>query len=94
VTRDELDPTDTALSMHVNGELRQRSSTSRMIFSIPRIIALLSQGMALEPGDIILTGTPEGVGFAMEPPRYLRPGDRLEARVEGVGSLENQVVEG
>jgi 2-keto-4-pentenoate hydratase/2-oxohepta-3-ene-1,7-dioic acid hydratase in catechol pathway len=94
VTRDELDPTDTALSMHVNGDLRQSSRTGRMIFSIPRIVALLSQGMALEPGDIILTGTPEGVGFAMDPPRYLQPGDRLEARIEGIGALENPVVAG
>lgn len=94
VTRDALDPTDVALSMTVNGEPRQASRTSRMIFSVPRIIALLSEGMALEPGDIILTGTPEGVGYAMDPPSYLQPGDRLEAAVEGIGKLRNTVVEG
>lgn len=94
VTRDALDPTDVALSITVNGEARQASRTSRMIFTIPRIIALLSEGMRLEPGDIILTGTPEGVGYAMDPPRYLRPGDRLDATIEGIGWLRNTVVEG
>jgi 2-keto-4-pentenoate hydratase/2-oxohepta-3-ene-1,7-dioic acid hydratase in catechol pathway len=91
VTRDELDPTDLALSLSVNGELRQKSRTSNMIFPIPTIIAQLSAGMTLLPGDVILTGTPEGVGYAMDPPRYLQPGDHIEAIIEGVGALENTV---
>lgn len=91
VTADALDLTDLEVSLTVNGEPRQRSRTSRMIFPIPTIIAQLSAGMTLLPGDVILTGTPEGVGYAMDPPRYLRPGDRIAASIEGIGTLENTV---
>lgn len=76
----------------VNGELRQDSRTSRMIFDIPAIIEHLSRGLTLEPGDVIATGTPSGVGYAMTPPRFLVAGDRVTAEIEGIGSLENSIV--
>ena len=91
VTRDELDPTDLELSLRVNGELRQQNRTSNMIFPIPTIISQLSAGMTLYPGDIILTGTPEGVGYAMDPPRCLLPSDDVVATIEGIGFLRNRV---
>jgi 2-keto-4-pentenoate hydratase/2-oxohepta-3-ene-1,7-dioic acid hydratase in catechol pathway len=79
------------IELRVNGEVRQRSNTRHMIFSIPRIIADLSLGMTLEPGDIIATGTPSGVGYAMEPPRFLTAGDVVTCEIEGIGTLENRV---
>jgi 2-keto-4-pentenoate hydratase/2-oxohepta-3-ene-1,7-dioic acid hydratase in catechol pathway len=79
------------IELRVNGEVRQRSNTRHMIFSIPRIIADLSLGMTLEPGDIIATGTPSGVGYAMEPPRFLTSGDVVTCEIEGIGTLENRV---
>ncbi len=87
------DPQDLAISLSVNGEQRQSSRTSRMIFSIPRIIRDLSLGMTLEPGDIIATGTPQGVGYAMEPPRFLRGGDVIEIDIEQIGRLTTRVEE-
>ncbi|MCL5117006.1 MAG: fumarylacetoacetate hydrolase family protein [Firmicutes bacterium] len=75
----------------VNGEVRQEARLSQLIFSIPRLIAELSRGMTLVPGDILLTGTPDGVGFAMDPPLYLRPGDRLVVESDALGRLENVV---
>jgi 2-keto-4-pentenoate hydratase/2-oxohepta-3-ene-1,7-dioic acid hydratase in catechol pathway len=93
VTRDELPtPPDLRISLTVNGETRQDSRTSLLIFDIPAIIRILSQGLTLEPGDIIATGTPAGVGYAMQPPRLLKPGDRIAATIEGIGTLENSVV--
>jgi 2-keto-4-pentenoate hydratase/2-oxohepta-3-ene-1,7-dioic acid hydratase in catechol pathway len=62
-----------------------------MIFDIPSILSVLSAGLTLEPGDVIMTGTPEGVGYAMTPPRLLQPGDRIAAAIEGIGVLENEV---
>ncbi len=79
------------IELSVNGEVRQHSNTKHMIFSIPRIIADLSQGLTLEPGDIIATGTPSGVGYAMEPPRFLTSGDVVTCKIEGIGTLENRV---
>jgi len=79
------------IALRVNGETRQRSNTKHMIFSIPRIIADLSLGMTLEPGDIIATGTPSGVGYAMEPPKLLKAGDVVTCEIEGLGTLENSV---
>jgi 2-keto-4-pentenoate hydratase/2-oxohepta-3-ene-1,7-dioic acid hydratase in catechol pathway len=76
----------------VNGEVRQRESTELMIFSIPEIIATLSKGMTLEPGDVIATGTPAGVGKGFEPPRFLKKGDVVEVSVEKMGTLKNVVV--
>jgi 2-keto-4-pentenoate hydratase/2-oxohepta-3-ene-1,7-dioic acid hydratase in catechol pathway len=75
------------LELDVNGELRQSANTSDMLFDVPNIIAQLSAGMTLEPGDIIATGTPSGVGFAMDPPRSLEPGDVIKARIESIGEL-------
>ena len=92
VTADAVgDPQNLSISLQINGEERQRASTSQMIFSIARIVSELSQGLTLEPGDVIATGTPSGVGFAMEPPRYLEDGDVMTCRIEGVGELSNRV---
>ncbi len=85
------DPQHVAIALRVNGETRQSSNTRAMIFSIARIIAELSNGMTLEPGDIIATGTPDGVGFAMEPPVFLKDGDVMEVEIEGIGVLRNAV---
>lgn len=87
-----LDHTDLALKCRVNGELRQDSRTSRMIFDVPSIIASLSAGMTLLPGDCILTGTPDGVGFAMKPPQVLKAGDTVECEIENIGTLTNTIV--
>ena len=93
VTADEIpDPQVLDISSRVNGETKQSSNTRYMVFTVPRIVAELSAGMALEPGDVILTGTPSGVGFARKPPEFLRPGDVMEMEVEGIGVLRNPVV--
>lgn len=75
----------------VNGEVRQNSNTNKLIFDIPYIISDLSKGMTLLPGDIICTGTPSGVGLGFDPPRFLRDGDLIECRIEGIGTLSNRV---
>ncbi|HVN98533.1 MAG TPA: fumarylacetoacetate hydrolase family protein [Steroidobacteraceae bacterium] len=94
VDRAEIgDPATLELSLSVNGEERQRARVAEMIFDIPAIIASLSAGMTLEPGDIILTGTPSGVGFAMQPPRALKGGDLVVARIDRIGELRNRIVE-
>ena len=93
VTADEIpDPHNLAISLTLNGETMQSSNTGNMIFQTPRLIAFLSSVFTLEPGDIISTGTPAGVGFARKPPRWLRPGDEVTVRVEGIGELTNPVV--
>ena len=84
----ELDAAD----LSVNGEQRQHSRTSNMIFRVPTIIHQLSQGFTLYPGDVILTGTPEGVGFAMQPPQVLKAGDVVEAEIEHIGTLTNHII--
>jgi 2-keto-4-pentenoate hydratase/2-oxohepta-3-ene-1,7-dioic acid hydratase in catechol pathway len=81
------DPTTLELSLTVNGEERQRATTSMMIFDIPAIIASLSAGMTLEAGDVIATGTPSGVGYAMTPPQGLKDGDVVVARIDRIGEL-------
>jgi 2-keto-4-pentenoate hydratase/2-oxohepta-3-ene-1,7-dioic acid hydratase in catechol pathway len=94
VTRDEIeDPKSLELSMHINGQQRQRVRVDQMIFDIPTLMASLSASMTLEPGDIIATGTPSGVGFAMNPPQYLHGGDEMVARIDRIGELRNKVVE-
>ena len=80
------------LTLTVNGEERQRDRVSSMIFDIPAIIASLSAGLTLEPGDIISTGTPSGVGFAMKPPQALKAGDLVVARIDRIGELRNRIV--
>jgi 2-keto-4-pentenoate hydratase/2-oxohepta-3-ene-1,7-dioic acid hydratase in catechol pathway len=93
VTADEIeDPHNLHITLSINGELLQDSNTRNLIFNIPRLIAYLSSVFTLEPGDIISTGTPAGVGFARTPPRWLKPGDEVSVTVEGVGTLVNPVV--
>jgi len=92
VTADEVgDPHALAIGFRLNGEQKQHSSTGSMIFRIPRLIAELSKGMTLEPGDVIATGTPEGVGFARTPPEFLADGDMMEVEIERIGTLRNKV---
>jgi 2-keto-4-pentenoate hydratase/2-oxohepta-3-ene-1,7-dioic acid hydratase in catechol pathway len=93
VTADEIaDPHNLAISLSIGGETLQSSNTSNLIFNLPRIIAHLSSVFTLEPGDVIATGTPAGVGFARKPPRYLRAGDEVRIRIEGIGELVNPVI--
>jgi 2-keto-4-pentenoate hydratase/2-oxohepta-3-ene-1,7-dioic acid hydratase in catechol pathway len=93
VTRDEVsDPHALRLELHVNGELMQSASTGDMVFSISDLIADISSWITLEPGDVIATGTPAGVGVLRSPPRFLEPGDVVRVSLEGVGVLENPVV--
>ena len=91
VTADVLDHTNLKIECRVNGVVKQSSSTKFMYFKVPRLIAELSLGMTLEPGDVISSGTPEGVGFARTPPEFLKPGDLLETEIEGIGVLRNPV---
>ena len=93
VTADEIeDPHALRITLTINGETLQDSNTSNLIFNVPKLIAYLSSVFTLEPGDIISTGTPGGVGFARTPPRWLRPGDEVAITVEGVGTLINPVI--
>ena len=86
-----LHPDNLNISCKVNGEIRQKANTKDLIFSIPTLIATISAGITLEPGDIISTGTPAGVGAACKPPKFLKPGDELELEIEGIGVLKNRV---
>ncbi len=93
VTADEVaDPQQLPIRLRVNGVVKQESNTSMMINSVRQIIAILSRGMTLEPGDIISTGTPGGVGFARNPPEFLKAGDVVETEIEGIGTMRNRVV--
>lgn len=85
------DPHALSIGLTVNGEQRQDGSTADMIFDIPTLIASLSEGMTLEPGDIIATGTPSGVGYAMEPPQFLKHGDKVVCDISEIGTLSNTV---
>lgn len=91
VPADELSAADLAISLKINGEQRQASRTSKMIFDVPEIIHQLSAGFTLLPGDVIMTGTPEGVGYAMQPPQTLKAGDVMELTIEGIGTLTNTI---
>lgn len=92
-TADEI-PDPQALDLHtwVNGTLKQSSNTGRQVFPVADVISILSQGMTLQPGAIIATGTPSGVGFARQPPEFLKPGDVVECEVETIGRLRNPVL--
>ncbi len=93
VTPDEVgDPQRLVMELTVNGEVMQKGSTATMVFPVAKLVSYLSRLMTLHPGDIIATGTPPGVGMGRRPPRYLRPGDVVEASVEGLGR-QRQVVE-
>jgi 2-keto-4-pentenoate hydratase/2-oxohepta-3-ene-1,7-dioic acid hydratase in catechol pathway len=93
VTADEIpDPHALDISLCINGEQLQHSNTSNLIFNVPTLIEYLSSVFTLEPGDIVSTGTPAGVGFSHKPPRWLRPGDHVIVKVEGLGELRNKVV--
>jgi 2-keto-4-pentenoate hydratase/2-oxohepta-3-ene-1,7-dioic acid hydratase in catechol pathway len=91
VTADAIDGAALELSCRVNGELRQHANTRDLIFDIPTLIETISAGITLMPGDIIATGTPEGVGIGRKPPTPLRRGDRIEIEIAGIGRLENVV---
>jgi 2-keto-4-pentenoate hydratase/2-oxohepta-3-ene-1,7-dioic acid hydratase in catechol pathway len=92
VTADELgDPATLGIRLSVNGEPRQDGNTADMIFDIPTLIASLSEGLTLEPGDVIATGTPSGVGYAMDPPSFLKDGDVVICEIDGIGRLENRM---
>jgi len=86
------DPHHLNIESRVNGEIRQSANTEQFIFDIPTIIETISKAITLEPGDIIATGTPAGVGMGMKPPRYLKTGDIVEAHVEGLGWLRNKII--
>lgn len=87
----DLNAADLAISLKLNGEQRQSSRTSKMIFDVTEIIHQLSSGFTLLPGDVIMTGTPEGVGYAMQPPQTMKAGDVMELTIEGIGTLTNTV---
>lgn len=94
-TKDEVpDPHKLAIKLRLNGQTMQDSNTAQLIFGVPEIIAYLSQVFTLEPGDLIYTGTPPGVGFAKKPPVFLKGGDVCEVEIEGLGVLRNAVVQG
>ena len=93
VTTDDIpDPPNLSIRLLIGDEVLQSSNTRNLIFSVPHLIADLSAVMTLEPGDVIATGTPGGVGFARKPPRFLKPGDRVRIEIERLGALENPVV--
>lgn len=93
VTPDEIqDPHDLSLRMYVNGELRQEANTGEMIYNIWKQIAYLSTVMTLEPGDVLATGTPSGVGLAHNPPKMLKVGDVTRVEIDGIGHIQNTVV--
>jgi 2,4-didehydro-3-deoxy-L-rhamnonate hydrolase len=94
VTEDEVDTSDLAMTLSVNGELVQNGSSSTMVFKVPFLVHYISQFMVLEPGDVITTGTPPGVGMGMKPPRYLKPGDRMEVSIAGLGTQRQVVAAG
>jgi 2-keto-4-pentenoate hydratase/2-oxohepta-3-ene-1,7-dioic acid hydratase in catechol pathway len=92
-TADEVDPQALDLGLKVNGEVKQKGNTAQMLFQVAELIADISSGVTLEPGDVIATGSPQGVGAAQNPPQFLRPGDVVEATIEGIGTLRNPVVD-
>ena len=93
VTADEFgDPQAKAIGLRVNGVQKQHSTTANMIFAVDVIIESLSQGMTIEPGDVIATGTPEGVGLGRTPQEFLQDGDVVETEIEGIGTLRNKIV--
>lgn len=93
VTRDEIaDPNNLKIQTEINGEVYQSSNTSEMIFDVPALVSELSRSMTLLPGTVILTGTPNGVGFTRQPPVFLKDGDTVTVTIENIGSLTNPVI--
>jgi 2-keto-4-pentenoate hydratase/2-oxohepta-3-ene-1,7-dioic acid hydratase in catechol pathway len=93
VTADEIaDPHALDISLEIGGETLQHSNTRELIFKIPQLIEYVSTAVTLEPGDVVSTGTPSGVGFVRRPPRYLVAGDEVVVRIEGIGELRNPVI--
>jgi 2-keto-4-pentenoate hydratase/2-oxohepta-3-ene-1,7-dioic acid hydratase in catechol pathway len=89
-TADELDGANLSVKCWVNGELRQDANTSDLIFDIPTLIATISAGLTLQPGDVLATGTPAGVGIGFNPPRFLKAGDEVRISISGIGTLSNR----
>jgi 2-keto-4-pentenoate hydratase/2-oxohepta-3-ene-1,7-dioic acid hydratase in catechol pathway len=89
VTADELEPENLVVKCWINDELRQNANTSDLIFDIPTLIETISAGITLYPGDIIATGTPAGVGIGFNPPKFMKPGDRVTVEISGLGRLSN-----
>ncbi len=87
----DIEPDNLRLSLRVNGVVKQDGNTKDMYFKIPRIIAELSRGLTLEPGDVIATGTPPGVGMGRTPPEWLKPGDVMETEIAGIGAMRNMI---
>ncbi|MCV3735816.1 fumarylacetoacetate hydrolase family protein [Rhizobium sp. TRM96647] len=94
VTADEVDTADLSMKLSINGETVQDGSTATMVYKVPFLVHYISQFMILEPGDVITTGTPPGVGMGMKPPRYLKPGDRMEVTIAGLGLQRQTVAQG
>jgi acylpyruvate hydrolase len=93
VTRDEIpDPHRLRIMLQIGEEVLQDANTGMMVFGVPQLVAYISQILTLEPGDVIATGTPSGVGFTRKPPRFLRPGEVVRIFIEGIGTLQNPVV--
>ena len=93
VTPDELDVANLGVRLYVNDELKQDSNTNQLIFGVGEIVEYLSAGFTLEPGDVVFTGTPAGVGGARRPPEFLKPGDTVRVEISGLGVLTNPVAE-
>jgi 2-keto-4-pentenoate hydratase/2-oxohepta-3-ene-1,7-dioic acid hydratase in catechol pathway len=91
VTADAIDPANTRVQCWVNEELRQDANTADLIFDIPTLIATISAGIELKPGDVIVTGTPVGVGIGFKPPKFLKAGDVVRITIENIGTIENRV---
>jgi 2-keto-4-pentenoate hydratase/2-oxohepta-3-ene-1,7-dioic acid hydratase in catechol pathway len=95
VTADELpDPSNLRVTTRINGKTLQDSNTKHLIFPVPEIVSYISQFTNLDPGDLIPTGTPHGVGFSRKPPIFMKPGDVVETEIEKIGVLRNKVIEG
>lgn len=93
VTTDTItDPHRLSIKLILNGEIMQDSNTDQLIFGVPQLIEFISESITLEPGDVIATGTPPGVGFARKPPVFLKPGDEMEVLIEGMGGLGNPII--
>ncbi len=91
-TADEVDPHNLSISTHVNGEIRQDSNTNDLLFNCYDLVNYISTALTLEPGDVIVTGTPSGIGAVMKPPRWLKVGDSVKVEIENLGYIENKIV--